>query len=88
MRHERQDVLLVRFRDGQVAALVTRHLARFTAVEVVLTVLALQELAALREFDALRDRLVGLEFHRSGSSRGLVILFVQRSQRRFRRSGS
>lgn len=62
-RLDRADVLLG---NGEVAALVAGDLAGFTAIEVVLAALALQELAALGNDHALGEGLGGFLLHMSG----------------------
>lgn len=64
MRDELLNIARVRTRDLKVAALVTRRVAGFAAVEMALSTFALQKLTALGELDALGDGLGGLLLHR------------------------
>lgn len=63
MGHELLKVARVRSRDLKVAALVTRRVAGFAAVEMALAAFALQELSALGHLHALGDGLGGLLLH-------------------------
>lgn len=60
MGHQRLQVLGIGVAKGDVAALVARDLAAFTAVEVVLAGLKLQKLPGLGNLDAFGDGFMGL----------------------------
>ena len=63
IRNQRFHVRSVCLPHAEIATFVAGHLSAFAAVEVILSALALQEFAALCQFDAFGYGLVGLEFH-------------------------
>lgn len=57
------DYFDIRVVQADISALVARDIAGFARIEVALSGLALQDFAALRDFDALCQCFVNLEFH-------------------------
>ena len=66
MWHQNTDSLAEGPTEGNIAALAARVFAGITGVKVSLAGLALQEFPGARDLDALRHRLIGLQFHTGG----------------------